>query len=83
MPEGRAVSYQKNGAAAGISTFMEHLAGGVDFAVLFNGSPGGDEDDSGQRETNDKRQGPPYLEIKAAIEKTTSWPKHDLFGKYR
>jgi hypothetical protein len=41
------ISYQKYGGIAGISTFIEHLPDGVDFAVLFNASPKrGERDES-------------------------------------
>src|SRR5262249_19576471 len=36
--------YHKNGGVAGISTYIEHLPNGVNWAVFFNGTTGGAHD---------------------------------------
>jgi N-acyl-D-amino-acid deacylase len=77
MPDG--VLYQKNGGVAGISTFMEHLPNGVDWAVAFNGSGKVEESDPSGHE----HPASPYKPIKDAIQARTHWPTAvDLFGKY-
>ena len=37
-PFGKDLSYGKDGGIAGISTWVEHLPGSIDWIVLFNGS---------------------------------------------
>lgn len=75
-PTEEGVLFQKNGGIRGISTFVEHLPNGVDWAVCFNGN-GSDEDE----ETDHHKA--PYPPIKQAIERTGRWPSGiDLFEKY-
>jgi N-acyl-D-amino-acid deacylase len=70
--------YHKNGGLPGISTFMEHLPNGVDWAVCFNGSRAEEDDE------NPEEKGPPYKAIKEAVEHTDRWPGGpDLFAKYQ
>jgi CubicO group peptidase (beta-lactamase class C family) len=80
QPVGEGYSYNKNGGIPGISTFMEHRANGVDFFVGFNGSSKTvDEEEAGTAHPD----GPPYIAIKRAIERTYTWPSVDYFPKYR
>lgn len=73
------ISYQKDGGIPGISTFIEHLPNGVDFAVLLNGSPSHHP----KNETRSKEEtGHPWKTVKGEIEKITKWPHGNLWEKF-
>jgi N-acyl-D-amino-acid deacylase len=73
------IDYHKNGGIAGISTFIEHMPNGVDFAVLFNWS----RDRRGAEEDRAREQkGAPWGELKAEIERLRQWPRGNLWRKY-
>lgn len=76
MPAG--ILYSKNGAVAGIATYMQHLPNGVNWAVFFNGNfdKNGD-DEAAPRKISGKH---PYAILRKAIEKIDKWPAHDLFS---
>ncbi|MFO0843189.1 MAG: serine hydrolase domain-containing protein [Gemmataceae bacterium] len=75
--------YHKNGGVAGISTYMEHLPSGVNWAVLFNGSTGGHPTLSEAGDpTEDGGHKDARGAIRAAIQKASDWPEVDLFTKY-
>ena len=70
LPTPAGPRYGKNGGVAGISTFVEHDPGGVDWVLLFNGSG--------------PKKGPDALaqaipQIRQAVHDAQQWPKRDLF----
>jgi CubicO group peptidase (beta-lactamase class C family) len=67
--------YEKNGGIAGIATYMEHEAGGVNFAILFNASPAKKEPGNN---ANAWRKN-----IIDAIHQFKEWPKVDYFDKFQ
>lgn len=63
--------YSKNGGRPGVSAWLEHLPGGVSWAVLFNTSADKEGDGTPLREARQR--------IPAAVEQVKAWPKRDLF----
>jgi CubicO group peptidase (beta-lactamase class C family) len=64
--------YSKNGGKPGVSAYIQHLANGVDWVVLFNS---GHENIPGEQTPLGRAR----RDIPAAIRAVTVWPTHDLF----
>jgi CubicO group peptidase (beta-lactamase class C family) len=47
-PHGKGLAYAKDGGVNGISTWIEHLPGGIDWVILFNGTVSDDDDPTEQ-----------------------------------
>lgn len=66
--------YSKNGGLPGVSTLVQHLANGVDLALLVNSS-------------SSHEQPPPEKTISTPLEarlrSLAAWPDGDLFGDFR
>jgi N-acyl-D-amino-acid deacylase len=67
--------YEKNGGIAGISTWMEHQPDGVNFAILFNASPG-------EKKDPDNTAAVWRKSIIEAIRNIQDWPQSDFFEKF-
>ncbi len=67
-------SYAKNGRLEGIRSFIGHMPGNVDWAVLFNG---GHDPENGPDEDADAGD-----KITRAIRSTNNWPDGDLFERF-
>src|SRR5262249_24066744 len=75
--------YHKNGAVAGISTYIEHLPNGVNWALFFNGNLGGAHELASDNAPEQREaRGGARRAIRLAIENTSTWPDVDLFGKF-
>jgi N-acyl-D-amino-acid deacylase len=70
-------SWGKQGSLPGNNTLLFHDKGGLDWAILLNGSHRGQKE-----EEDDDRPSPAYRELRRAIAATTAWPDGDLFEKY-
>jgi N-acyl-D-amino-acid deacylase len=83
-PHGTDLAYGKNGGLPGTSTWIQHLPGGINWAVFFNGTvpkrpaaehaaeaPKGDALSDAQKGVVD------------LIKNVEEWPEGDLFEKYR
>jgi hypothetical protein len=72
--DGKRYSFAKDGALSGIQTWIEHLADGVNFVLLFNSSAG-----------HDVQAGLGVIRPKVVefIRGVTQWPQGDLFQQFR
>jgi N-acyl-D-amino-acid deacylase len=68
--------YEKNGGIAGIANYMDHEPNGVNFAILFNASPG-DKKETGNNANAWRKS------IIEAIRQIRSSPNVDFFDKFR
>ncbi len=75
-PVGDRCMFSKNGGLPGISTFIQHQADGVDWALLFNARPHHEEGEPALL-------GAARKEIERAIHETQRWPEVDFFPRYR
>lgn len=71
-PNGR--SYAKNGGMGGVRSFIGHMAGNIDWAVVFNGGA----DVAGEIGTDADA----YKTITGLASGITSWPDGDLFPRF-
>jgi CubicO group peptidase (beta-lactamase class C family) len=80
------LSYSKNGGLAGISTWIQHLPGGIDWVILFNSSKATAKPEETERPV-EAPQGnalqDAQKEVVEVLQKITEWPRGDLFEKYR
>jgi len=66
--------YGKDGGLPGISTWVQHLANGVDWALLVNSSAA---------ETGDSAQSVIRDQVLPRLRSLSAWPDGDLFGQFR
>jgi CubicO group peptidase (beta-lactamase class C family) len=86
--EGDHIAYGKDGGVAGISTWIEHLPGDIDWCVLFNGSPKPHPDHPEQAERPSEAEKTNALqdtqkEVLAILREVQQWPSGDLFERFR
>ncbi len=72
--DGKHYTFAKDGSLSGIQTWIEHLADGVNFVLLFNSSAG-----------HDIQAGLGIIRPKVVefIRGVTQWPQGDLFQQFR
>ncbi len=58
-PHGKGFAYGKDGGVNGVSTWIEHLPGGIDWVVLFNGTVSDDDDPSEHQNSKEKSTSKP------------------------
>ncbi len=68
-------SYAKNGGMAGVRSFIGHMAGNIDWAIVFNGGA----DVEGEKGTGADA----YKTITELADGITSWPSGDLFPRFQ
>ena len=80
------LAYSKNGGLPGISTWIQHLPGGIDWVVLFNGS----KNQAAEAQENDPAETPKssaladaQKEVVEILRGVDRWPGGDLFEKYK
>ncbi|HTQ38081.1 MAG TPA: serine hydrolase domain-containing protein [Pirellulales bacterium] len=80
------LAYSKNGGLPGISTWIQHLPGGIDWVILFNSS----KPTAKPEETEHPADAPQgnalqdaQKEVVELIRNINDWPRGDLFEKYR
>jgi len=66
--------YGKDGGLAGVSTWVQHLANGVDWAVLINSS---------EIHGQGPAIGPVKAQLVPRLHSMAAWPDGDLFGEFR
>ncbi len=66
--------YAKNGGMGGVRSFIGHMAGNIDWAVVFNGGA----DASGEPGTDADA----YKTITGLAAQITTWPRGDLFPRF-
>jgi N-acyl-D-amino-acid deacylase len=81
------LAYGKDGGILGISTWIEHLPGGIDWVVLFNGSPRHRENHPEEAERpSESPQGNALQdarkEVVELLRGIKEWPRGDLFETY-
>jgi hypothetical protein len=80
------LSYSKNGGLAGISTWIQHLPGGIDWVILFNSSKATAKPEETEHPA-DAPQGnalqDAQKEVVDLLRTVNDWPRGDLFEKYR
>jgi hypothetical protein len=69
-----AYEFGKDGGLPGISTWVQHLANGVDWALLVNSSAA-EHGDSAQSVIREK--------VLPRLRSVQAWPDGDLFGEFR
>jgi N-acyl-D-amino-acid deacylase len=83
-PHGTDLAYGKNGGLPGTSTWIQHLPGGINWAVFFNGTvpyhPPSEHVVEGPKgdALSDAQKG--VIEL---IKNVEEWPEGNLFDKYR
>jgi CubicO group peptidase (beta-lactamase class C family) len=81
------LAYGKDGGVPGISTWIEHLPGGIDWVVLFNGSVRHRENHP--EETEQPSEAPQgnalqdaRKEVVEILREVKEWPRGDLFEQF-
>ncbi len=81
------LAYGKDGGVPGISTWIEHLPGGIDWVVLFNGSVRHRENHP--EETEQPSEAPQgnalqdaRKEVVELLRGVKEWPRGDLFERF-
>ena len=82
------LAYGKDGGVPGISTWIEHLPGGIDLVILFNGSEKRHAEHPEEAERPSEAASGNALQDarkQAAdlLREVKQWPRGDLFEKYR
>jgi N-acyl-D-amino-acid deacylase len=80
------LAYGKDGGLPGVSTWVQHLPGGIDWIVLFNASKRGKENPQDAENPSDDPKGnalqDAQKEVLDILRDVKQWPKGDLFEKY-
>ncbi len=82
------LAYGKDGGVPGISTWIEHLPGGIDWVVLFNGSEKRHAERPEEAERPSESPTGNALqdackEVAQILSETSEWPRCNLFERYR
>ena len=81
------LAYGKDGGVPGISTWIEHLPGGIDWVVLFNGSVRHRENHPEETEQpSEAPQGNALQDVRKEVVEllrgVKEWPRGDLFERF-
>ena len=81
------LAYGKDGGIPGISTWIEHLPGGIDWVVLFNASVRHRENHPEETEQpSEAPQGNALQDVRKEVVEllrgVKEWPRGDLFGQF-
>ena len=81
------LAYGKDGGVPGISTWIEHLPGGIDWVVLFNASAHPEAQPERAERPSEAEEGnalqDAQKEVVGLLREVQAWPRGDLFEKYR
>jgi N-acyl-D-amino-acid deacylase len=81
------LAYGKDGGLPGISTWIQHLPGGIDWVVLFNASKPRVKNQEDIEHPSEAPQGnalqDAQKEMVPLLHNVGEWPRGDLFEKYR
>ncbi len=82
------LAYGKDGGVPGISTWIEHLPGGIDWVVLFNGSERRHAEHPEEAERPSESESGNALQdahkdVVDVLRDVREWPRGDLFERFR